>query len=125
MPYRNKKPCNHPGCSELIEAGTTYCAIHEKEYISYSNRVYDNTTRDESIAKFYNSKSWKSVRNRKIKADPICEHCKEKGKIEIAKEVDHIIPIKVDWSKRLDINNLQSLCKSCHRKKTIKDKKNY
>jgi 5-methylcytosine-specific restriction endonuclease McrA len=32
--------------------------------------------------------------------------------------VDHIIELRDDFSKRLDVNNLQTLCYSCHNKKT-------
>jgi 5-methylcytosine-specific restriction protein A len=39
--------------------------------------------------------------------------------------VDHIIPIEVDWSKRLDKSNLQPLCHSCHAKKTADDVREY
>ncbi|MDO6448097.1 HNH endonuclease [Oceanobacillus profundus] len=42
-----------------------------------------------------------------------------------AEEVDHIIPVKVDWSLRLDINNCQPLCHDCHNKKTAEDKRKY
>ncbi|MFS1513957.1 HNH endonuclease [Chengkuizengella sp. SCS-71B] len=35
--------------------------------------------------------------------------------------VDHITPIKEDWSLRLDLCNLQSLCHCCHNKKTAEE----
>ncbi|QBX24936.1 hypothetical protein Javan220_0032 [Streptococcus phage Javan220] len=28
--------------------------------------------------------------------------------------VDHIIPIKKDWNRRLDLDNLQASCKACN-----------
>ncbi|PFK07818.1 HNH endonuclease, partial [Bacillus cereus] len=37
--------------------------------------------------------------------------------------VDHIIPIRVDWSKRLEPMNLQTLCHACHNKNTKEDEK--
>ncbi|MCU4949067.1 HNH endonuclease [Bacillus cereus] len=36
---------------------------------------------------------------------------------------DYIIPIRVDWSKRLKLTNLQTLCHACHNKNTKKDEK--
>ncbi|MGG3452046.1 HNH endonuclease signature motif containing protein [Domibacillus aminovorans] len=39
--------------------------------------------------------------------------------------VDHIIPIKIDWSLRLSLDNLQSLCQSCHNIKGTKDRQVY
>ncbi len=38
-----------------------------------------------------------------------------------AELVDHIIPSKDDWSDRLNSNNLQSLCRACHRAKTKRE----
>ena len=124
MPYRNKKPCSQPSCSELIKAGNTYCQEHRKENNSYRNKRYDKK-RDPKIKKFYSSSQWQKVRDRYLKKNPLCEHCKEKGLTEVADEVDHIIPIKVAWEKRLSSQNLQSLCKSCHAKKTARDKEKY
>lgn len=46
--------------------------------------------------------------------NPLCEDCDAKGITTPAKEVHHIVPISQDPSKRLDINNLVSLCKTCH-----------
>ena len=40
--------------------------------------------------------------------------------IKIGDVVDHIIPIRMDWSKRLEPTNLQTLCHACHNKKTKK-----
>ena len=65
---------------------------------------------------FYQSKDWKVARKIKIEADPLCEHCET---LVPAKEVDHIIPINTNWKIRLDFSNLQSLCKSCHSRKTM------
>ncbi|TWK49239.1 hypothetical protein CHCC20347_1522 [Bacillus paralicheniformis] len=30
--------------------------------------------------------------------------------------VHHIVEVKQDWSKRLDLSNLESLCNACHNK---------
>jgi 5-methylcytosine-specific restriction endonuclease McrA len=39
-----------------------------------------------------------------------------------AREIDHVIPVRVAPERRLDADNLQSLCWSHHRIKTAKDK---
>lgn len=68
---------------------------------------------------------WHKLRNNFIKQNPLCEHCeRRRGKLVEAEEVDHIIPF--DGLKdplRLDWTNLQSLCKQCHRLKTLRDQK--
>jgi 5-methylcytosine-specific restriction enzyme A len=69
-------------------------------------------------------KRWKRLRDDYIADYPLCEHCERKGLTTIAREVDHIIEFEgLDDQKRLDRDNLQSLCRSCHAKKTAKDKR--
>nr|WP_282098271.1 HNH endonuclease signature motif containing protein [Staphylococcus aureus] len=50
--------------------------------------------------------------------DYICRLCGRQAQM-----VDHIIPTKVDWSKRLEKENLQPLCFECHNKKTKKERR--
>lgn len=47
----------------------------------------------------------------------LCNHCGG-----VATMVDHIIPTKVNWDKRLEEDNLQPLCWGCHNTKTAKEK---
>ena len=70
---------------------------------------------------FYGTKEWKTLRRYKLFLNPLCEHCKEKDIIKYAVDVDHIIDIQKDPTLRLDIINLQSLCKECHGKKTYSE----
>jgi len=70
---------------------------------------------------FYNSKAWKSLRNYKIQINPLCEMCEEKGLIEAGKEIDHITAIK-DNGEKLNLRNLQTLCRSCHASKSAKER---
>ena len=72
-------------------------------------------TYHEKFDKFYQSKEWTLLRNQKFyDADGLCELCKKNGIIKEAKEVHHIVPIEIDWSKRLDYANLIALCSDCH-----------
>lgn len=48
--------------------------------------------------------------------DYLCNHCGG-----IATMVDHIVPTKVNWDKRLEKENLQPLCWGCHNTKTAKE----
>lgn len=70
---------------------------------------------------FYHTPQWRKLRALKIKNNPLCLHCERKGYLNPATEVDHIIPIVDDQSLALDYSNLQSLCKSCHSRKTAKE----
>jgi len=71
---------------------------------------------------FYDTKLWKSIRNKHIQLEPLCRHCKAKGILIEVRIVDHIIPIEKGGSKT-DDNNLQSLCITCNAKKTQNDRK--
>ena len=77
---------------------------------------------------FYNSKQWRSLRNYFIQMYPLCKLCEESGYVVAADCVDHIEPIRFGGS-RTALNNLQSLCNSCHASKTGREsrikKKNY
>lgn len=60
---------------------------------------------------FKRSSLWPKIRSEYLQTNPICEICGSKNK----PEVHHIIPVHVDPSKELDINNLITLCdKYCH-----------
>lgn len=62
---------------------------------------------------FYVSSAWRKARKRYISLHPICSAC---GRA-IATVVDHIIPINQGGAP-LDERNFQSLCASCHNKKS-------
>tara|TARA_R100000655_G_scaffold91646_1_gene132471 strand:- start:61 stop:393 length:333 start_codon:yes stop_codon:yes gene_type:complete len=76
--------------------------------------------REVDNASFYNSKRWRALRNYFIQKNPICKICQSKGIIKSAQCVDHIKPITIGGSQ-VDINNLQSLCNSCHAKKSSRE----
>ena len=72
--------------------------------------------------RFYQSKVWRSLRNEYIKQNPLCVYCQSNGIIKEAKVVDHIIPILMGGNS-LSVTNLQSLCDSCHARKSAKEKR--
>jgi len=71
--------------------------------------------------KFYNSSAWRKLRNRFIQVHPLCTHCMDEDRTTEAKEIDHIKAIE-DGGEPLDWNNLQSLCKAHHTKKTNRER---
>ncbi len=71
--------------------------------------------------KFYQSTAWRRLRTVKLEQQPMCEECERQGKITPAQLVDHILPINKGGAS-LDIENLQSLCNTCHNRKSAKDK---
>ena len=82
-------------------------------------------------SRFYYTAQWRRTRIAKLMSEPLCRHCKQKGISTPATDIDHIKPINpVDafdmqcgrYGHPVDYDNLQSLCKSCHAKKTASSK---
>lgn len=113
MPRRALRPCSAPGCPELVRDGR-YCKLHTRQ----EQRRYDKQ-RGTSTQRGYGA-NWRRLRKMKLSRNPICEDPfglhKEYDELIQANEVDHIIPKKHGGES--EMNNLQSLCKSCHSKKT-------
>lgn len=70
---------------------------------------------------FYSSGAWKAVRKQAKKRDHyLCVDCLREGRITPAEEVHHIIALSQanvnDPRISLNLNNLKSLCKLCHKK---------
>ncbi|WP_054948968.1 HNH endonuclease [Numidum massiliense] len=123
MPSRPKKPCAAPGCPNLTDG--QYCEQHAHKSAE-RDRYYDRHHRDKQARTFYRSPEWKLVRQRALNRDSgLCQHCLRRKRITMADMVDHIVPIRKAWHLRLDTRNLQSLCNSCHNKKTAEDKRRY
>jgi len=111
MPYKPKRPCAYLGCSRLAESGQ-YCAEHQKK----RNKQYNKFERDPKSNKRY-GRAWKRIRDRYIKAHPLCEECKRNGILTPAEEVHHITPLSKGGGN--ERSNLMSLCKSCHSRITV------
>ncbi|WP_242316651.1 HNH endonuclease [Bacillus cereus group sp. BfR-BA-01489] len=123
MPSKPMKPCASPMCTALTK--DKYCSKHQDK-VQDSARHYDKYIRNKSSRSFYNSRLWKDMRELMYRRDHgLCVQCRSKDIIKIGDVVDHIIPIRVDWSKRLEPTNLQTLCHACHNKKTKEDEKKY
>ena len=99
------RACKHPGCTANAVRGSFSCSAHQQ-----AARTYDDT-RASASARGYDRR-WRKVRRIQLQREPLCSHCGD-----VAREVDHIVPI-ADGGARLDLRNLQSLCKSCHSRKT-------
>ena len=106
MPSKPKRPCKYQGCSRLTNLQSGYCAEHEK----LQSQLYDKA-RAPIHNKRYNYQ-WRKLRTRFLNAHPLCEMCKAEGRYTTATEVHHIKPLADGGTS--DVNNLMSLCKSCH-----------
>lgn len=112
-------------CGNLIPYGATYCSTCEPivreqrerrlaEYRAKAQANY-NRKRDPKYTTFYSSKDWRTL-SRKYAQDHgfRCELCGQ-----IATEVHHkdYIQTPSGWERRLDYDNLELLCVTCHNKR--------
>lgn len=114
MPRKPKRPCSYPSCPRLIDG--QYCDEHKK----LTDKLYNRYGRDEFTKSFYNTPQWRFARKRQLIENPLCAECLKEGKPIKAKIVDHIIPVKQGGDKYAP-SNLQSLCWSCHSRKSAKE----
>jgi 5-methylcytosine-specific restriction protein A len=105
MPKKPKRACQHPGCPKLTDG--LYCAEHQRQ----ATYQYNHYQRDPASNKRY-GRAWKRIRDRFIKAHPLCEKCKKTGRLMPAEEVHHILPLSHGGTNAAD--NLMALCKPCH-----------
>ena len=118
--------CSFPGCFRPVSLDDKYCEKHKAAgLLRDQKRIKDREVRrvhfkGTSSERGYGSK-WRALRNRYIAQHPYCVECMKKGIFTMATDVDHIVPHRGDPSLLFDENNLQSLCKSCHSRKTAKE----
>ena len=107
MPRSALKPCTYPGCSTLVEHGR--CKKHPPTF-----------SRDPEVKQLYNSQRWRTLRTRQLASEPWCRLCLVKSLYTAATEVDHITPHRGD-ADMFFAGPFQSLCESCHSRKTAEE----
>jgi 5-methylcytosine-specific restriction enzyme A len=112
MAYAPKHPCSYPGCVALISADKSRCEMHR----SQEQREHDRQ-RGSSASRGYDRK-WRAARRSFLQRNPLCVECLKKGIPRVANVVDHVNPHKGDPMLFWDQSNWQSLCSSCHSRKT-------
>ena len=126
--------CRQPGCHAMVQLPNHYCAKHhehEAEYLANRQRwarahskqyqhKYNNVTRYRNDTKskqyqFYKTRIWSVLRQQALDRDHyVCQYCGQPN----SKTVDHIVPIEYDQQRMASIDNLATICRECHRKKT-------
>lgn len=111
-------------CNTKVPYGTTRCSSCNKkreEYLKSKGKKYnaDRYVRDkaneDAIRLFYTSTAWKKKRAEIVRRDnDECQICKALYKFVSSDDIHHIVPMTKDFSKRLDNDNLISLCKYHH-----------
>jgi len=114
MPRRSLYACHHPGCPESIREGR-FCPAHEKKH-----QAEIDQRRGSAASRGYDAR-WRRLRKMYLAANPICvdpfnDH---PGQVVLATDVDHKVSKSKGGTSRWD--NLESLCHTCHSKKTAKE----
>ena len=124
MPYKAQHPCSERGCPNLCDIGQKYCEEHAKlhpsEFKVGRERGIKHEGGENASARGYGSR-WQKARHAYLQKHPLCVECMKNGKYVRATVVDHIVPHKGDQSLFWDAKNWQSLCKSCHDRKTLSE----
>lgn len=91
-----------------------YCPAHKP-------RPKDQRTAESAAwHRLYLTPEWTDdLRPGQLLREPYCRECARHGVRTRATDVDHIQPHKGDWQRFTDRSNLQSLCHSCHSRKTL------
>lgn len=111
MASKPLRPCLHPGCTALVRSG--YCDKHRPP------ETARRSAKSQSYRRWYSLPIWTDVlRPQQLAHEPFCRECARLGLRVYATAVDHVVPHDGDWSLFTDPNNLQSLCDSCHGRKT-------
>lgn len=64
---------------------------------------------------------WQDLRLEKLKANPLCQICERKRLVVAALEVDHVIPLVDRMDLGFEWENLMSVCRPCHNRKTARE----
>ncbi|ARE87386.1 HNH endonuclease [Clostridium formicaceticum] len=110
-----KKVCSK--CNKnLIKIDEKYCgdcAENVEREKKQQWQYYDKVKRNQESKVIYQSKEWKKARTMTLIRDNyLCQDCLD-SRITYATMVHHITPI-VEGGEPYDVNNLVSLCDSCH-----------
>lgn len=109
MATKPLRPCQYPGCYTLVPGG--YCDRHRP-------RTRDRSEEAKAWRWMYGTPVWKRLRGEQLLREPWCRECARRGVRTRATDVDHVRDHKGDWAVFTDESNLQSLCHSCHSRKT-------
>ena len=74
---------------------------------------YDLKRCNDPVRLFHMSVEWRDLSKRFLRRFPMCCKCGA-----CATQVDHMKPVRENWSERMNIANLQPMCQSCHSRKT-------
>ena len=103
------RKCKHPGCRMLVSSG--YCPIHKPKAVRVESAAWHHLYTDPRYG-------WAKRRADQLMAEPFCRECAKHNLRVPATDADHIVPHRGDI-ELFTKGDLQSLCHSCHSRKTM------
>lgn len=122
------KLCAYPGCRQPAPHGERYCDEHraqgvlrdaEREKKAKAYREKRRLERKGNASDRGYGYRWRQLATRFRAQHPYCAKCLEEGRFVLGECVDHIKPHNGDPNLLYDLTNLQTLCWSCHSRKTV------
>lgn len=110
-----KRPCTWSGCPALVSGAGGRCEKHP--YTADQHRRQAERNRGTAHERGYTS-AWQKARAAFLAKHPLCAECERNSVVAAASVVDHIVPHKGDKVLFWDRSNWQSMCKTCHDRKT-------
>ena len=110
-PSIKRRICTKHGIYE-----TAICELCKKQ----NAKIYNQQARNKESSKIYNTRRWQKLRAIQLIKNPLCvnfDACNN-----VATIADHIIEIS-DKGEAFSLDNLQSICQSCHNTKTAEAKR--
>lgn len=86
------------------------------EHKPQSGRRHANT-------EFYRSAAWRKLRLVKLEQQPLCEECLKHDPGILRRRWSTTSSRSIGAGRPLDLQNLQSLCNSCHNRKSARERR--
>lgn len=124
------KHCGSIGCHALVTYPAKYCSKHaeldKRDYSTYNKTVRTRNATKAEQTNFYRTRQWSALRQQVLEQQHyLCQYCKANGRVKPAKVVDHIVPVEFDETSKADVDNLATICSSCHTVKSAWERNYY
>lgn len=110
MPISAPKPCGHAGCGKLVRDGSGRCDKHQSTAWVKKPMATKRTT----------GRKLQAMRAALFQAQPLCVMCEAQGRVTLATQRDHIVPLAEGGQDTAD--NTQGLCEPCHEGKSLAER---
>lgn len=108
-----KKLC--PTCGKVIERSLKLCEECTIKITSKRNKAYNSSLRNKEQEKVYHTKQWDIAKRQvALRDNSLCRLCFSNRSWTASQLVHHIVEVEEDTTLVYSVDNLISLCESCH-----------